>query len=56
MYTGSGIFVGLLGVAYFSEIHHIAYFIVIQIFVGIFEVSYMYDIAGKFGGELNLAV
>ena len=37
--AGSGIFVGLLGVAYYAEIHHIAYFIVIQIFVGVFEVS-----------------
>ena len=32
-------FVGLLGVAYFADIHHIAYFIVVQIFVGAFEVS-----------------
>ena len=35
---GSGVFVGLLGVAYYAEIHHLAYFIVVQIFVGIFEV------------------
>ena len=27
-------FVGLLGVAYYAEIHHIAYFVVVQIFVG----------------------
>ena len=38
-HPGSGVFVGLLGVAYFAEIHHIAYFIVVQIFVGVFEVS-----------------
>ena len=37
--AGSGVFVGLLGVAYYAEIHHIAYFIVVQIFVGVFEVS-----------------
>ena len=37
--SGSGVFVGLLGVAYYAEIHHIAYFIVVQIFVGVFEVS-----------------
>ena len=40
--TGSGVFVGLLGVAYYAEIHHISYFIVIQIFVGIFEVKRLY--------------
>ena len=35
---GSGIFVGLLGVAYFGDIHSIEYFLIIQIFVGVFEV------------------
>lgn len=35
---GSGVFVGLLGVTYFAQIHHIAYFIVVQIFVGVFQV------------------
>ena len=39
MPVGSGVFVGLLGVAYYAEVHHIAYFIVVQIFVGVFEVS-----------------
>lgn len=39
-YVGSGVFVGLLGVAYFADIHHIAYFVVVQIFVGVFEVSH----------------
>uniref|UniRef100_A0A1X7UQD1 Major facilitator superfamily (MFS) profile domain-containing protein n=1 Tax=Amphimedon queenslandica TaxID=400682 RepID=A0A1X7UQD1_AMPQE len=34
---GSGVFVGMLGVAYFADIHHLAYYIVIQIFVGVFE-------------------
>ena len=46
--AGSGVFVGLLGVAYYTEIHHIAYFIVVQIFVGVFEVSvsivYLYSL------------
>ena len=32
-------FVGLLGVAYYAEIHYLVYFIMIQLFVGIFEVS-----------------
>lgn len=36
---GGGVFIGLLGVAYYAEIHHIAYFVVVQIFVGVFEVS-----------------
>lgn len=40
IHVGSGVFVGLLGVAYFAEIHHIAYFIVVQIGVGVFEVRY----------------
>ena len=30
--------VGLLGVAYYAQIHNIAYFIVVQIAVGVFEV------------------
>uniref|UniRef100_A0A1X7TVC1 Major facilitator superfamily (MFS) profile domain-containing protein n=1 Tax=Amphimedon queenslandica TaxID=400682 RepID=A0A1X7TVC1_AMPQE len=34
---GSGIFVSLLGVAYYANVHHLAYFIFVQIFVGIFE-------------------
>jgi sugar phosphate permease len=34
---GSGIFVGLLGVGYFGNVHQLAYFIIIQIVVGIFE-------------------
>ena len=38
LYSGSGVFVGLLGVAYYAQIHHIAYFVVVQIFVGVFEV------------------
>ena len=37
-HSGSGFFVGLLGIAYYAQIHHIAYFIVVQIFVGVFEV------------------
>ena len=36
---GSGVFVGLLGVAYYAGVHHIAYFVVVQIFVGVFQVS-----------------
>lgn len=36
--TGSGVFVGLLGVAYYAEIHNITYFILVQIGVGMFEV------------------
>ena len=36
---GSGVFVGLLGVAYFADIHHLAYYVVVQVFVGIFEVK-----------------
>ena len=39
MYVGSGIFVGLLGVAYFANIHNLAYYVIVQIFVGIFEVK-----------------
>ena len=35
---GSGVFVGLLGVAYYAEIHNITYFILVQIGVGMFEV------------------
>ena len=38
-FTGCGVFVGLLGVAYYAKIHTIAYFIVVQVFVGIVEVS-----------------
>ena len=37
--VGSGIFVGLLGMAQFAKIHTIVYFIIVQIAVGIFEVS-----------------
>ena len=36
--TGSGVFVGLLGVAYYAKIHNITYFILVQIGVGMFEV------------------
>lgn len=36
--TGSGIAVSLLGVAYFANIQHIAYFIVVQILSGIMQV------------------
>ena len=39
MYVGSGIFVGLLGVAYFANIHNLAYYVIVQIFVGVFEVK-----------------
>ena len=39
-FAGSGVFVGLLGIAYFAEIHNITYFIVVQIAVGVFEVSF----------------
>ena len=39
VFTGCGVFVGLLGVAYYANIHTIAYFIVVQVFVGVFEVS-----------------
>ena len=35
---GSGVMVGLLGLAYYLEIHQIAYFIIVQLLVGIFEV------------------
>jgi hypothetical protein len=34
---GSGVCVGLLGVAYYAQIHNIAYFILVQIVVGVFE-------------------
>ena len=37
--VGSGVFVGLLGVAYYAKIHNITYFILVQIGVGVFEVS-----------------
>ena len=36
--TGSGIAVSLLGVAYFANIQHLAYFIVVQILSGIMQV------------------
>ncbi len=39
MCAGCGVFVSLLGVAYYASIHHLVYFVMIQIFVGIFEVS-----------------
>ena len=39
MFVGSGVFVSLLGVAYYANVHHLAYFIFVQIFVGIFEVT-----------------
>lgn len=39
--AGSGVFVGLLGVAYYGKIHNITYFILVQIGVGIFEVGKM---------------
>ena len=42
LFIGSGVFVGMLGVAYFADIHHLAYYIVIQIFVGVFEVTDSY--------------
>ena len=37
--AGSGICVGLLGVAYYAQIHSITYFIIVQIGVGVFEVT-----------------
>ena len=37
-FVGSGISTGLLGVAYFANIHHIAYFVVFQILGGIMQV------------------
>ena len=39
--VGSGIFVGLLGMAQFAKIHMIVYFVIVQIAVGIFEVNYV---------------
>lgn len=38
IFAGSVINLCLLGVAYFGSIHHIAYFIMIQIFGGIMQV------------------
>ena len=40
---GSGVFVGLLGVAYYGNIHNITYFILVQIVVGVFEVKYLVE-------------
>lgn len=39
LFAGCGVLVGLLGVSYFANIHFLPYFIIVQIFVGIFEVS-----------------
>lgn len=36
--TGSAISVLLLGVAYYANIHHIGYFIAVQVFGGIMQV------------------
>ena len=36
--TGSGVSAGLLGVAYFADIHHFSYFVVFQIMGGIMQV------------------
>ena len=38
-FPGSGIFVCLLGVAYFANIHKLYYFIIVQIFGGALQVS-----------------
>lgn len=51
---GSGVFVGLLGVAYYIEMHHISYFIVIQIFVGIFESTGWPGIVAVMGNWLGI--
>ena len=37
--TGSGLSVILLGIAYFANIHQLAYFILVQVFGGIMQVS-----------------
>ena len=37
--SGSVINLSMLGIAYFANIHHLAYFIVVQIFGGIMQVS-----------------
>ena len=39
LFAGCGVLVGLLGVSYFANVHFLPYFIIVQIFVGIFEVS-----------------
>ena len=38
-HAGSAVTVALLGVAYFARIHHLAYFIVVQILGGVMQVS-----------------
>ena len=39
LYSGSAITVGLMGVAFFANIHHLWYFIIVQLFGGLFQVS-----------------
>lgn len=41
--AGSGVFVCLLGVAFFANIHKLYYFIIIQFINGIFQVIYNQD-------------
>ena len=36
--VGSGITVGLVGVGYFAKIHHLYYFIIVQVFGGVLQV------------------
>ena len=38
-FTGSATTVGLMGVAYFANIHHLWYFIIVQMFGGLLQVS-----------------
>ena len=44
IFTGSGIAVSLLGVAYFANIQHLAYFIVVQILSGMMQVWPVYNL------------
>ena len=43
--TGNGILVGMLGVAYFANIHSLAYFVIFQLLAGMLSVrlSYIYS-------------
>ena len=39
MFAGSAVTVGLMGVAYFANIHYLWYFIIVQLFGGLTQVS-----------------
>ena len=40
--TGNGVLVGMLGVAYFANIHSLAYFVIFQLLAGMLSVRLSY--------------